>query len=232
VKRRLLSLAAAASLATATAGCLVGTSGDLHQGAFAYDCSQRTDVACDGLLGDTTTVPPRIAVGAPFTLQYAEDQAFGAVVDGSVVLVPAAPSILQAVVGGLRFAKPGTSAALGMRGSEVADFIHLHGEAVDHVVVETELGAPVTQVDLPANGSKAIVASPADAAGLALAGAMTYAWSSSDESVVTIEATDDLFGTAGANHATLRAQQPGAATVTVTVTGGSLDIPVTVGGAP
>lgn len=235
MNRHLLSSAAAALLASAATGCFVGSSGDLHEGAFAYDCTNhRADTACDGLISDTAVIPDRIAVGASFSLEYAEDQGFSTVVDPSVSIVPAAPSILQATSDGFRFVEPGVSAVLGMRDAVVADFIHLNGVALDHLVVQTELHAPVTNVDLPADGSKDIVAIPADADNLPLAGSMSYTWSSSDESVVTVEQNTNLLGTTGENHVTLRAQGAGAATVTVTtsVAGASFQIPVTVGGAP
>lgn len=227
--RRLLSLAAAAMCATATAGCFIGTKGDLQQGAFAYDCSaQRADAACDEVFGDMTTIPDGIAVGAIFSLEYGDEGDFGTVVDPSVFITPAAPSILEAAGGGFRFARPGVSAVLGMRGAEVADFIHLHGEAIDHLQLDNGLGGFVGSVDLAAGASEAVVASPIDAAGFTLAGDLAYAWTSSDESVVTV----DPLGIDGANHATLQALQPGTATVTVSVDGASVDIPVTVGGAP
>jgi hypothetical protein len=219
------------ALAGAIPGCLPKTGGEIGNGGFTYYCASDADLTCTYDLLGASTVPPAIAVGAHFELEFTED--FWS--DGSqptvTSVVPAAPSMLSVEPGstpdatGFRFKEPGTVAVLARGGGEVIDFIHVTGAALADVEIVDSLGDSANAVTV--NGySQKVRALPRDEMANTLAGALSYAWTSSDESIVSVAAGSTP------NEASLEPVGNGQATVTVQVQGKQRSIVVTVGGQP
>lgn len=221
--------------AVSLAGCLPTTPGELSNGGFTYFCASDDDLACQNDLFGASDVPPAIAVGAHFDLQFTPPIISDK--DPSVTrLVPASPLMLGVEAGlgtdttGFRFAKEGTVAVLAEHGNEVVDFVHLTGARVESIALVDGLGDQVGEVSISVtDASERISALPRDDAGHTLAGALKYAWQSSDESVLSLSTA---FG-GSPNQVTLVPHQAGAVTVSVSVQDQTVSLPVTVaGGAP
>jgi hypothetical protein len=187
-------------IATALAGCgPLGSPGSLQKGAFAYACSttnSTTDLGCGGGIFQTFDVPASIAVGTHFDLQYGPALSFNSSQNAVVAaLTPAAPSLLatedamEVSATGFRFAEPGIVAILARAADgRLVDFVHVKGVALDHVALQNEQGQGIAPFAVPTGGAM-LKAIPQSLAGQALAGQMSYFWTSSDTTVATVGGT-------------------------------------------
>lgn len=219
-------------LAVALAGCLPRTQGELQNGGFTYFCAGEDDLACRNDLFDASGVPPAIAVGTHFDLQFSPPILHTDTITTVTSIEPAAPGILAEEPShgvdttGFRFIAPGTVAVLAKSADgDVVDFVHVTGAAIDHIALVNRQGNEPEAITLTGSGYT-LEAIPRDDHFRTLAGALSYTWASSDEQVVT---TSPSFES---NEVALVAVGPGTATITVTVMGKQASIAVTVGGAP
>lgn len=213
------------AIAYGTSGCIVtgGTPGDLAKGSFDYICDADEDAACGstGLFDGVRPVPDAIVPGVPFQVRY-ESTSGG-------TLKTAAPELLQQTSSGnFVFQRPGVAALLVMDGDAVLDFLHVTGAPIDHLAFAPEAPGKLVGGALVVGPEEdaTLHAPPKDAEGHTLGGALTYAWASSDDTVVTVGLTTGLA------QALVTGHQPGSATVTATVKGQSFSIPVTVEATP
>lgn len=207
-------------------GCLPKTPGELDNGGFTYFCASDKDLACTHDLFGASGVPEAIAINAHFDLRFDPDGS-----NNTATLVPAARNVLTTELGlgtnttGFRFTSPGTVAVLAKRGSEVLDFIHVTGAPLDRITLSDDFGEPIQKLTITGSSfGENVTASPRDELGNILAGALDYTWTSSDESVVSINRRSDP------NEASLVPEGNGKAVVTVTVQNQTASIDVTVGG--
>ncbi len=242
---RILVPGFAAVAAAALAGCVpLGSQGSLQNGDFAYVCSSEatdvTDVGCTPSFTDESDVPGVIAVGAHFDLQYNVALGSGGpLIEG---LLPAAPSLLStqppltAGAFGFAFTSPGVVAVLATTSGGVVDFLHVTGVALDQLAITDGNNNAVTTITLSGASAAAettISATPVSATKQTLFGGMTFAWMTSDPTVVTTEPVDELFGSSPGNEVTLVPVGVGTATVTVSALGAQGTVSVTVsGGTP
>jgi hypothetical protein len=196
----------------ALASCLSDpSSGELNNGKFSYLCVDSSDAACDGFVG--AALPPAlIAVGAAFDLQYAGDTAGSSPVQVEL----ASDKMMSGSSGRFTFLLPGVSAVLARNTSGVvSDFIHLRSARVDHLdVAGPSSTEAVASVQMDTDLDVSLQAAPKDGSGTPLAGAFPYAWSTSDETIVSLSAPG------AKNRSTLIGHKAGIATVQVALPGG------------
>jgi hypothetical protein len=212
-RRPLILLAAAGLLALASCGLRSNTSpGELSNGQFTYRCVDSSDAACDDLVGKVA-VPALLAVGGTFDLEYAGDTAGSS----PVQLEPASEKMLSGASGNFKLLLPGVSAVLARDTSgEVADFIHLRGVNIDHLdVAGPSSTKAVTQVQMDTDKEVELHVVPKDELGALLAGAFSYAWSTSDATIVALDTPLEK------NRVTLTASKAGTATVEVSLPSGA-----------
>jgi hypothetical protein len=216
----------------AAASCLPRTSGELHNGGFTYFCASDDDLACHDDFFDASTIPPAIAVGARFDLKFSPP-VLSSGTPTVTRIQPASPDILSVAAGvdpdttSFRFTKPGTVAVLAKSGADVVDFVHVTGAEIDHVTILDRLGNESAALSISASSfGERLQALPRDEESRTLAGALKYAWTSSDESVVSLSEGFEP------NEIDLTPGSPGKAIITVTVLDRQATIEVTVGGAP
>ena len=211
-RRPLILFATVGLLALAACGPLNTSSGELNNGRFSYLCVDLSDAACEDFAG-SVSVPTLIAVGGDFGIQYT-----GETVEGDPVqVVPASEKMMTGASGSFRFLRPGVSAALARSTSgSVADFVHLQGALIDHL----DVGGPsstaaVTAVQMDTDNGIDLQVTPRDDRGTRLAGAFSYAWSTSDATLVSFDAQERR------NRVHLTASKPGKVTVEVSLPGGA-----------
>ncbi|APR81380.1 Hypothetical protein A7982_06727 [Minicystis rosea] len=223
-------------LVVGAAGCLPQTSGELDNGGFTYFCSGKSDLACtDGIINPgASNVPPAIAVGAHFDLEFSPPIVIFSKDEPTPVasIVSVSPSILsqepsQDVGGtGFRFTAPGTVAVLAKSATgEVVDFVHVTGANVEAIAFVDRFGDETQALTL-ASTQDTLQALPRDTSGNTLAGSLSYEWTTSDDEIVSLSPGFEN------NEIKLVAGKPGKATITVTVQSTPASIEVTVGGAP
>jgi hypothetical protein len=211
-RRPLILFATAGLLALAACGPLNTSSGELNNGRFSYLCVDSSDAACDDF-GGAFSVPALIAVGGAFGIEYT-----GETVEGDPVqVVPASDKMMTGASGSFRLLRPGVSAALARSTSgSVADFVHLQGALVDHLDVGGPSGdAAVTAVQMDTDDGIDLRVIPKDDLGTSLAGAFSYAWSTSDATIVSLDKQERR------NRVHLTASKPGKVTVEVSLPGGA-----------
>ncbi len=210
-RKPLFLLAAAGVLALTACGPFDSSSGELNNGRFSYLCIDSSDTTCDGFPGNTA-LPDRIAVGGAFDLEYAGDTTGSS----PVQVQPASETMISDASGHLKFLVPGIGAMLARNTSGVvADFVHLRGASVDHLDVAGPSSTDsVTTVEMTTDDEVILQVAAKDAGGSRLAGALPYAWSSSSDTIVS------LNGLGPKNRATLTGVAPGTATVEVTLPSG------------
>jgi hypothetical protein len=228
VKRRTWIPLTACTLASFLTGCgPFGTSGALGNGAFAYECAGSNDAFCEGLVFPVSGQLPDVAVGGTFNILYnGEMPETKDGIEFQVAVVPASTELVETVTGvGFRVTAAGDTSFLA-RGANgvVADFVTVRVLTTDHLEVLSG-GSSIIQLNLQTSTQENLRVVPLDENNEKLAGNLTYAWSSSDESIVTI-------GGSSSNDASVQAVAPGTATVTVTLGELHADIPITVQDMP
>ncbi len=181
------------AVALACVGCDVlgsGTPGELGEGGFNYECIAWGDPVCDGELAATfddfqgvpsdIPIPNAIVVGGRFDATFFEpDEDFGYLREHSVR--SASQYLLETSSAGFRAVRPGVVALVVSDGYGVADLLHLT------IVEPARLSVAGYTGQLLAPGETADVwLTPRDETGVALGGALSYEWTSSDASVVRI----------------------------------------------
>jgi hypothetical protein len=210
-RRPLILLATAGLLALASCGPRDASTGELDNGRFSYRCVDSSDAICDDFVG-AASMPELFAVGGAFDLEYAGDTS-----DSSPVRVePASEKMISSASGHFKLLLPGVSAALARNSSGVvADFIHLRGSSIDHLdVAGPSSTQAVTEVQMTTDKEVDLQVVPKDELGTSLAGALPYAWSISDSTVVALDTTLKK------NRVTLTAFKAGTATVEVSLPSG------------
>jgi hypothetical protein len=180
-------------LALALSGCLheddgyddSRTRGDLGAGDFAYGCFNDTDITC---ANSDHGLPRAIAVGGRFDLRFV-------IKSGAqpTVIAPAS-DFVRAVEGGFQVRGSGEFALLAVNGNrEVVDIKHLRGAEIEEVRVQEDgSDLPSTTLHLDRRQSARLIAVPYGSRGVELGGALSYAWSSSDDTLVSIETLSAL----------------------------------------
>jgi hypothetical protein len=241
-------LVAAAATLVALAGCDGNfdpsrVEGELGRGDFKYECVSPTDVACQPLC---TTIfnchapstneqalafPSRIAVGGLFSLSYVHE---GGAASSRYRVTPASPSWVDTAAG----ASPSVGSAdetfvakrVGQlaflarnEAGHVADLLHVEFVPLHHLEVN-DFGAVTTTIHLEPGGAVVLHAFPQGVDGRLLGGALSYAWSSSDEAVALL-AVDSASG-----QVNVEAKAAGTATVRVSVGEISREVAIVVEG--
>lgn len=159
--------------------------GDLGVGDFEYGCLNSTDLTCDE---SDHGLPIAIAVGGRFDLKFETKSG-----PQPTVVAPASDFVGTAA-GGFQVRAPGTFALLAVNGNrEVVDLKHLEGAEIEEIRVHEEgTDLPSTTLRLDRRQSVRVVAVPYGIRGVELGGALSYSWSASDESLVSIETLSAL----------------------------------------
>jgi hypothetical protein len=191
--------------------------GDLGAGDFVYGCfDEETDITC--VDGDED-LPRALAVGARFDLRFSIKSG-----PQPVVRAPASDFVKQ-IEGGFQVRAPGQFACLALNGNrEVIDIKHLRAAEIDEVRVREEgSDLPTTTLRFDRRQVVRLLAVPYESRGVKLGGALNYEWSSSDESVVSVESLPSL------NRVRVRAgDKSGKAELRVEVGGRSFTVSVEV----
>jgi hypothetical protein len=110
---------------------------------------------------------------------------------------------------------------------EVVDIKHLRGADISEVrVQEEDSDLPSTTLRLDPGQSLRLLAAPYDSRGVELGGALNYAWSSSDDALVSIESLSAL------NRVRVRAgKSPGKGALQIDLAGKTFTVNVEVGEA-
>jgi hypothetical protein len=174
-RRRAALLVAFASLS----GC--GQNEGPGKGAFSYVCpapvaadplAPSLDAAC-GPHGDSLASIPEVAVSAPFSLQYSEPT--------TGAPRPAVASRAMSTSQGWSLIQPGWLGFIAWSGSDVVDFTHVHAETVATLRLEPDVTAP-----LSVGTTIHVAATPLDAAGAVLGGAIPCTFVSLNPAVVSV----------------------------------------------
>lgn len=193
-----------------------GSRGELGVGQFDYQCFNETDITC---IDDDPRPPRAIAVGGRFDLRATQESG-----PQPTVYAPAM-DLVRSIEGGFQVRARGEFAILALNGNrEVVDLTHLRGMEIEEVRVrEEDSELPSTTLRLEPQKTLRVLAVPYGAGDIKLGGAVTYAWSSSDESVVSIETLNAL------NRVRVRAGgKPGSAMLLIDVGSKSFTINVEV----
>jgi hypothetical protein len=215
-----------AAIASALAGGCSNpaTEGVLGRGQFRYLCSGQPDSACVGG-SSATDLPDPIAVGATFAVGYAPaSNSSGTTVQGETGYeIVLASSEFAAASGNTIVAhRAGRVALLAQHvgNADVDDFVHLRFAAIQTV------SANPASVSLSPGETDTIHLSAFDALSAPLAGQIACQWG------ITSGASSIALQSASAGVATLQAIAGGSAVVQATCGTASVDIPVTISGAP
>jgi hypothetical protein len=154
--------------------------GDLGVGDFEYGCLNSTDLTCEE---SDHGLPIAIAVGGRFDLKF--ETASG---PRPSVIAPVSDFVGTAG-GSFQVRAPGVFVLLAVNGNrEVVDLKHLRGAQIEEIRVQEEgSDLPSTTLRLDRRQRARVVAIPYEIRGVQLGGALSYSWSSGDDSLVTIE---------------------------------------------
>lgn len=203
-----------AVVAVVLAGCPHRARPQSSMGAFGVVCA-RGDASCDDP-GTTGALPAVVAVGAALQVIFTGDQ----VTDSPIRVRAASPYMAVADGPSLQFTAPGFCAILARsEAGTVVDLAHVEVRPIQTLALE----APAS---LAPGQSAVIVAQPRDASDQPLAGSLSYAWSSSDPSVVAIDSS------ARGRSAKVLGVGAGTAIVTTVAGAGRASVPITVGEKP
>lgn len=217
--RRPVMMLAATGLLVLTSCLRDPSTGELNNGKFNYLCVDSSDAACDGFSG-AAPMPELIGVGAAFDLEYVGDTAGSA----PVQVEPVSELTMSGASGHFKILKPGVAAVLSRNTSGVvADFIHLRGVAIDHLdVAGPSSTAGVTKVQMDTDSDVTLQVTAKAESGALLAGAVPYAWSTSDETIVSLGAPTSKSRAILIGHkagtATIEVASPSGPKVAVVVT--------------
>lgn len=190
-----------------------GTSGQLGEGQFTYECEDETgDPVCnqgsgldrsqvDADLGRDQELPRAVAVGAIFDVRYSGDITTDDLDRLSLTVESSNTDEVQQASDGFVIDAAGRYPFLARDREEkiVADFIYM--TAADPDALELwHGGQPVTAIDMTAGEDTELAVLSVDAAGHALAGSLVFSWSSSDESLAAIDKLGSI-GAPGASSA-------------------------------
>jgi hypothetical protein len=159
--------------------------GDLGVGDFMYECFNETDITC---IDNDDDLPRAIAVGGRFDLRFTLQSG-----PQPTVTAPAM-DFVRAIEGGFQVRAPGEFALLALNGNrEVVDIKHLLGMEIEEIrVQEEDSQLPSDTLRLTPRQSLRLLAVPYGSRGVKLGGALSYAWSSSDDTLVSIETLNAL----------------------------------------
>jgi hypothetical protein len=165
------------------------TPGELGKGVFRYLCVDTEDEACGG--SETASeFPSAVATNSSFDLAY--DPFDTQSVGSAFVIEPVAEKIVSPTGDGFRAHTAGTTAFLARQTSDGAliDFVHLRVSNVAALeVVDAEGATLATSLDM---GDELLLrVSPLDAEDSVLAGSTSYAWTTSDDSVLSLGLASD-----------------------------------------
>jgi hypothetical protein len=225
--RQSLGVFAAALTAPLAVACTpsVGSQeGNLGNGTFSYRCvgpaanAPPTDPACPngGSTPSTTETIPNIALGGVFSLSYSDGSS-------NFLVAPASPSDFEVQGNTFVALKSGTLSFYASQNGIVSDYTE-----VTIVPIATVQITDVTSSVTADTGATHTYAATASAASGTLAGSVGYEWTSSDETVLTIQAGQTV------PSPTINASwsRAGNATLTAKSAGGIVgSLQVTVGGA-
>jgi hypothetical protein len=216
------AIALALALGCSTQPAPVGVLGN---GQFRYLChSGEVDSACVGGSTSDTDLPATIAVGATFAVGYTPSTS-GNTVQGATgyQIVPASSEFAAASGDTIVARRAGYVALLAQHvgNANVDDFVHLRFAQIQ------SLSANPASVVLAPGEMQTVQISAFDALSALLAGQVACQWQvTSGSSSVAVQ------GAAIGGVATVQAIGGGAATLRATCGPASVDIPITVGGAP
>ncbi len=195
--------------------------GDNGVGNFHYECVGATDPTCQANIVDQT-FPAEIALGALFGVGFTGTSSTAI----SASVQPAAAALLRSDNGNLRATEPGYAGLVAINGDgRVVDFTHLLiATPADYAVLQNST-TPALAV-MTAGASQTVFASPLDDNGFSIAGAVPATWSVSDSSVL------ELVQTSPAVSMTINASSIGKSTLTVTASGISRSVDISVEAAP
>jgi hypothetical protein len=192
------------------------TRGDLGAGNFKYGCLNETDPTCD----EIDRLPKAIAVGGRF------DLAFEIKTGPQPTVIAPASDFVRSVEGGFQVRAPGVFALLAVNGNrEVVDIKHLRGAEIEEIRVQED-GSDLfsTTLTLDRRQSLRVLAVPYGIHGVQLGGALSYSWTSADETLVTVETSSVL------NSVRLRAlNKSGKTSLAIDVGGKTFSVAVEVG---
>jgi hypothetical protein len=204
------------------------TVGVLGNGQFRYLCSSgQTDSACVGDSASETELPAAIAVGATFGVGYAPASSnSGSTVQGETgyEIVPASAEFAAASGSTIVARRAGLVALLAQHvgNADVDDFVHLRFSTIQ------SLSANPASVFLSPGETQTLRLSAFDSLSAPLAGQLGCQWQvTSGASSVALQNTPPAGGVA-----TLQATAGGSAVVHATCGTASVDIQVTISGAP
>ncbi|MBI4705155.1 MAG: Ig-like domain-containing protein [Deltaproteobacteria bacterium] len=210
-----------------SSGCS-GTSGELRHGKFDYQCLDEREPACEGW-GAPMGIPSPIAVGAAFLIRYEDDDQSSAGLNPQLFVVPASPlRVATAADGALFLLDEGPCSLLAKNAhGTVYNYVHLYGARVAMLELEADWGGwsaepLVGGIDLEVGQFVDLRVTARGPSGAACAGALSYAWSSSDPAVVALEPQDS------SRVVRVVAQSGGTVTLSVSLGTLSASAPITV----
>jgi hypothetical protein len=212
----LLVASGCVSTGVGAGGCAESTA--LGQGTFSYACPPpdqahpsvpSPDAACAPGNVASSGALPEVAVGAPFSLQFASST--------TSAPQPAVPSLAQATPQGWSLAQPGWLGFIEWSGADVVDFTHVRAEAIASIRLEPDL----TRAPLEVGVGAILAATPLDADGAVLGGAISCTFDTSEASVLSVR---DLSG----RVVEVTARAVGDATITASCVGAQGQVAVQV----
>lgn len=232
--RALLTFPALCTLALFLPACSRddGSTGELGNGTFAYGCTSERDPLCSSEDSSASQpMPNSVAAGATFSVFF--KAVSSAAQDGSASIVPVSTDLLvveNSAESAFRAVKPGYAGLLGMRGSTVVDVVHVHSVKPDRIRIDAgpdESGVTHPNTSAIAVGQGELFnlnATPVDEANEALAGSLSYQWTSNDSAII------EIVSSAATDTITVRGGSPGETALRVSVGGMDTEIAVTVTG--
>jgi hypothetical protein len=196
------------------------TPGELGKGVFRYLCVDTEDEACGGA-EIASEFPNSVATNSSFDLAY--DPFDTQSVGSAFVIEPVAEKFASPTGDGFRAHTAGTTAFLARQTSDGAlvDFVHLRISNVSSLeVVDADGSALATTLNVGEEHSLQVSALDADDS--VLAGASSYAWTTSDPGVLSLGLVSD------GREMEIGAVAPGTAELSVETSGVAKTISFTV----
>jgi hypothetical protein len=190
--------------------------GDLGKGTFVYGCHNDTDTSCDD---GGTNLPSALAVGSRFDMRFSISSG------AQPSVVSPATDLVRRVGNAFEVRAAGQFPLLAVNANrEVIDIKHLYAADVGQIRVQRNRELPVSSLRLAPRESATLLALPYDQGGVKLGGALSYAWSSSDEALLLVESLPEL------NRVRVRAgNREGKATLLVRLPDAMYEVTVQIG---